>query len=102
MKKMELYAGIMLLLVLLYGCKGGGNELIQDNIETETVENYEEIQDNAFTVSASEISGVAKEEDEVVWNAENALVSDSDFIITLGTLLADFEYTEEDILGGEC
>lgn len=99
MKKMELYAGIMLLLVLLNGCKGQENEIIQDNIETET-ENYEEIQDNAYTVSASEISCAVKEgkreENEVVWNAENASVKDSDFTITLGMLFKDFEYYGEE------
>lgn len=103
MKKMELYAGIMLLTVLLCGCKGQENEIIQDGIETETKETAENTQDNAFTISASELPCAAKEgkteENEVAWNVERASVSDSNYTVTIGTLLEDFEYPEEDLLG---
>ena len=100
MKKMGLYAGITLLVILLYGCKGQGNEVIQDSIETETEETAENIQDNAFTVSVSELPCAAKEgkmeENKIAWNVESASVSDSDFTITLGMLFEDFEYYEEE------
>ncbi len=109
MRKMELYAGIMLLIILLFGCKGQENEIIQDNIETETGENDENIHDNVLTVSTSEISYAVKEgkteEKEAVLNVERASVSDSDFTITLGMLFEDFEYYEEElptVIVGNC
>lgn len=102
MGKMRLYAGILILAILLYGCKGQENGSIQDNIniETETEDTVESMQDNAGAEEDTETMQQPEADktkwNEPLWNVESASVSDSDFTITLGTLYEDFDYNEEE------
>lgn len=107
MRKVGLYAGIIILSLLLDGCRQQGNENRQDNIGTKVRESVENICvsneiKNEITVSVSDIVHMEEEigvsENSIVEINESATVSDSNFTLTLGMLFKDFHYDQEEIL----
>lgn len=106
MKKAGIYAGIIILILLLNGCKEQENESKQGAIGTIVKESIVNIsleagEENPFIVNVPEMSYEVEESEvssnEVAEINESASVSDSKFTITVGTLLEDFYYDEEEI-----